>query len=106
MQGQSPPGIVLYRPQIRGPHRSSANRAVLRMIANGSPISKISEFTGLCPRDGYKKIGFICDRVADHTARLENAFKGVNWQAAGRRFATGPQALRLNRPNRQAQSIA
>ena len=90
--------------RIRRQHRSSTNRAVLWMITNGSPISKISDFTGLCPRDVYRKIDFIYDRVIDHTARRENGFASVDWQLRGRRFATDSQTLHLNWPNKKTRA--
>ncbi|WP_341213901.1 hypothetical protein [uncultured Limimaricola sp.] len=90
--------------RIRRQHRSNANRDVLWMITNGMPISKISDFTGLCPRDVYQKIDFIYDRVVDHTARREGSFEGVNWQKVGRRFATDSQTLHLNWPNKKTRA--
>ena len=69
--------------RIRRQHRSNSNREVLWMITNGVPISKISDFTGLCPRDVYRKIDFIYDRVVDLTARREGSFEsgsiGTGW---------------------------
>lgn len=90
--------------RIRRQQRSSVNRTVLWMITNGNPISKISDFTGLCLRDVYKKIDFIYDRVIDHTARRENSFKDVDWQTHGRRFATDSQTLHLNWPNKKTRA--
>ncbi|MBR9766777.1 MAG: hypothetical protein GYB53_25490 [Rhodobacteraceae bacterium] len=90
--------------RIRRQHRSNANRDVLWMITNGMPISKISDFTGLCPRDVYRKIDFIYDRVVDHTARREGAFQSVNWEKVGRRFATDSQTLHLNWPNKKTRA--
>ncbi|PTW95449.1 hypothetical protein C8N33_1301 [Pararhodobacter aggregans] len=74
------------------------------MITNGMPISKISDFTGLCPRDVYRKIDFIYDRVVDHTARREGSFQSVNWEKVGRRFATDSQRLHLNWPNKKTRA--
>uniref|UniRef100_A4WR02 Uncharacterized protein n=1 Tax=Cereibacter sphaeroides (strain ATCC 17025 / ATH 2.4.3) TaxID=349102 RepID=A4WR02_CERS5 len=74
------------------------------MITNGVPISKIADFTGLCPRDVYAKIDFIYDRVIDLTARREALFEKVNWQKVGRRFATDSQTLHLNWPNRKTRA--
>lgn len=90
--------------RIRRQHRSNANRDVLWMITNGLPISKISEFTGLCPRDVYRKIDFIYDRVIDHTAKREGSFQNVNWGKVGRRFATDSQTLHLNWPNKKTRA--
>lgn len=90
--------------RIRRQHRSNANREVLWMITNGMPISKISDFTGLCPRDVYHKIDFIYDRVIDLTARREATFDKVDWSAVGRRFATDSQTLHLNWPNKKTRS--
>ncbi|PHP27843.1 hypothetical protein CJ301_09240 [Limimaricola cinnabarinus] len=74
------------------------------MITNGLPISKIADFTGLCPRDVYRKIDFIYDRVVDITARREGMFEGVNWSSVGRRFATDSQTLHLNWPNKKTRA--
>ncbi len=74
------------------------------MITNGMPISKISDFTGLCPRDVYRKIDFIYDRVVDLTARREGSFETVDWNAKGRRFATDSQTLHLNWPNKKTRA--
>ncbi|TNF13011.1 MAG: hypothetical protein EP320_10560 [Rhodobacteraceae bacterium] len=90
--------------RIRKQHRSSANGEVLWMITNGMPISKISDFTGLCPRDVYRKIDFIYDRVVDHTARREGSFESVDWNKVGRRFATDSQTLHLNWPNKKTRA--
>jgi transposase-like protein len=90
--------------RIRKQHRSSANREVLWMITNGMPISKISDFTGLCPRDVYRKFDFIYDRVADHNARREGSFALVDWTKVERRFATDSQTLHLNWPNKKTRA--
>lgn len=90
--------------RIRRQHRSSTNGDVLWMITNGMPISKISDFTGLCPRDVYRKIDFIYDRVVDHTARREGSFESVAWSTVGRRFATDSQTLHLNWPNKKTRA--
>lgn len=90
--------------RIRRQHRSSTNGDVLWMITNGMPISKISDFSGLCPRDVYRKIDFIYDRVVDHTARREGSFESVAWSTVGRRFATDSQTLHLNWPNKKTRA--
>jgi len=90
--------------RIRKQHRSSANGDVLWMIANGNPLSKISDFTGLCPRDVYRKIDFIYSRVVDHNARREGSFASVDWNKVGRRFATDSQTLHLNWPNKKTRA--
>ncbi|WP_448327010.1 transposase [Sulfitobacter sp. M13] len=97
-------GTFTVGSRIRKQHRSSANREVLWMITNGMPISKISDFTGLCPRDVYRKIDFIYDRVVDHTARREGSFASVDWNKVGRRFATDSQTLHLNWPNKKTRA--
>ncbi len=90
--------------RIRRQKRSSANREVLWMITNGTPISKICDFTGLSPRDVYAKIDFIYERVVDFTARREGRFDKVDWNAVGRRFATDSQTLHLNWPNKKTRA--
>lgn len=90
--------------RIRRQKRSSANNAVLWMITNGTPISKICDFTGLSPRDVYAKIEFIHQRVVDITARREGLFEQVDWATVGRRFATDSQTLHLNWPNKKTRA--
>lgn len=90
--------------RIRRQKRSSANNAVLWMITNGTPISKICDFTGLSARDVYAKIDFIHDRVIDITARREGLFEQVDWTKVGRRFATDSQTLQLNWPNKKTRA--
>lgn len=68
------------------------------------PVSKICDFTQLSPRDVYAKIDFIHARVIDFTARREAMFRTVDWNAAGRRFATDSQTLRLNWPRRRTRA--
>lgn len=87
--------------RIRRQHRSSANRAVLRIITDDAPISKIGGFTQLRPRDVYRRIDFIYDRVVDITARHEGTFEKVDWTEVGWRFSSDPRALHLNWPNRK-----
>ena len=74
------------------------------MITAGIPIKKISDFNGLCPRDVYRKIDFIHNRVIDGTARREGAFRQVDWSMVGLRFATDAQDLHLNSPNKKTRA--
>ncbi|UWR41374.1 hypothetical protein K4F85_00260 [Phaeobacter inhibens] len=90
--------------RIRRQKPGSANNAVLWMIINGTPISKICDFTGLSARDVYTKIDFIHDRVIDITARREGLFEQVDWTKVGRRFATDSQTLQLNWPNKKTRA--
>ena len=90
--------------RIRRQKRSNANRDILWMITNGTPISKICDFTGLSPRDVYRKIDFIHERVSDITARREARFEKVDWNRVGRRFATDSQTLHLNWPNKKTRA--
>lgn len=84
--------------------RSHTNRDVLWMITNGVPITKICDFTELSPRDVYRKIDFIHDRVIDFTAKREADFKRVQWEKVGRRFASDSQTLHLNWPNKRTRA--
>jgi hypothetical protein len=59
---------------IKRQKRSHVNRDILWMLTNGTPISKICDFTELSPRDVYAKIDFIYDQIGDLTAR-----GGLNW---------------------------
>jgi hypothetical protein len=74
------------------------------MITNGVPISKIVGFTCLAPKDIYKKIDFMYDRVIDIAARREGCFENVSWVKVGRRFATDSQTLHLNWPNKRTRA--
>lgn len=89
---------------IRRQKRSHANREILWMITNGTLISKICDFTELSPRDVYAKIDFIHNQVMDFTAKREKMFEGVDWMAAGRRFASDSQTLHLNWPNKRTRA--
>ncbi len=84
--------------------RSHTNRKILWMLTNGMPISKICDFTELSPRDVYRKIDFIYDRVCDFTAKREGSFEHVDWTVVGRRFATDSQTLSLNWPNKKTRA--
>lgn len=84
--------------------RSHTNREILWMLTNGVPITKICDFTELSPRDVYRKIDFIHDRVIDFTAKREANFQRVSWETVGRRFATDSQTLHLNWPNKKTRA--
>lgn len=74
------------------------------MLTNGTPISKICDFTELSPRDIYGKINFIYEQIVDFTARREKMFEGVDWQSVGRRFSSDSQTLHLNWPNKKTRA--
>jgi hypothetical protein len=74
------------------------------MLTNGTPISKICDFTELCPRDVYAKIDFIYDQIVDFTARRERMFDKVDWEVVGRRFAADTQTLHFNWPNKRTRA--
>lgn len=74
------------------------------MITNGVPITKICDFTELSPRDVYRKIDFLHERVIDFTAKREEGFDRVSWEKVGRRFATDSQTLHLNWPNKRTRA--
>lgn len=89
---------------IRRQKRSHTNRDILWLLTNGTPISKICDFTEMSARDVYAKIDFIYDQVIDFTPRREKMFEGVDWKAVGRRFATDSQTLHLNWPNKRTRA--
>lgn len=89
---------------IKRQKRSHVNRDILWMLTNGTPISKICDFTELSPRDVYAKIDFIYDQIVDFTARRERMFDKVDWKVVGRRFATDSQTLHLNWPNKRTRA--
>jgi transposase-like protein len=70
---------------IKRQKRSHVNRDIIWMLTNGTPISKICDFTELSPRDVYAKIDFIYDQIVDFTARRERMFDKVDWEVVGRR---------------------
>lgn len=83
---------------------SHLNGQVLRLLVNGMPISKITEITGLSPRDVYRKIDFIHGRVQAFTAAREGLLAGVDWEKVGRRFISDSQTLHLNWPNKRTRA--
>lgn len=89
---------------IRRQKRSHTNRDILWLLTNGTPISKICDFTQMSARDVYAKIDFIYDQVIDFTAKRERMFEGVDWEVVGRRFATDSQTLHLNWPNKRTRA--
>lgn len=89
---------------VRRQKASHHNHTVLWMLTNGLPISKIGEYTGLAPKDIYRKIDFIYERVLDITSHREGCFEDVDWARVGRRFATDSQTLHLNWPNKKTRA--
>tara|TARA_R110000787_G_scaffold64644_1_gene145845 strand:- start:103 stop:1836 length:1734 start_codon:yes stop_codon:yes gene_type:complete len=88
----------------RNHRRQSKNGQVLKLLVHGNSLSKISEIADLAPRDVYRKLDFIYDRVRDFTARREADLRGTDWERYGRRFATDSQTLTLNWPNRKKRA--
>jgi transposase-like protein len=89
----------------RNHRRQSKNGQVLKLLVHGTSLSKISEIADMAPRDVYRKIDFIYDQVKAFAARREGDFRHVDWEKAGRRFATDSQSLTLNWPNRKTRSF-
>ncbi|WP_156945892.1 hypothetical protein [Roseicyclus elongatus] len=89
---------------IRRQKRSHTNRDILWLLTNGTPISKICDFTEMSARDVYAKIDFIYDQVIDFNATRERMFEVVRWETVGRRFATDSQTLHLNWPNKRTRA--
>lgn len=84
--------------------RKSKNGEVLKLLVHGNSLSKISEIADLAPRDVYRKLDFIHERVREFTSRREGDLRGVDWERYGRRFATDGQTLTLNWPNRKKRA--
>lgn len=84
--------------------QSAKNSQVLRLLVNGMPISKISEITGLNPRDVYRKIDFIYERVRAFVCEREGLLAEADWERAGRRFTTDSQTLTINWPNKRTRA--
>lgn len=89
---------------IRRQKASHLNSQVLRLLVNGTPISKISEIAGLSPRDVYNKIDFIYIQVQKLTAAREPRTVDLDWSAVGRRFSSDSQTLKLNWPNKKTRA--
>ncbi|GHE04175.1 hypothetical protein GCM10008024_30280 [Allgaiera indica] len=88
----------------RNHRRQSKNGQVLKLLVHGTALSKISEIVDLSPRDVYRKLDFIYDRVRDFSARREGDLRDADWERYGRRFATDSQTLTLNWPNRKKRA--
>lgn len=84
--------------------RSDKNGLVLRLLINGSPLSKISEITGLSYTDIYRKIDFIHERVRAFTVAREGDLSRVDWTTRGSRVATDSQSLTLNWPTKRERT--
>ena len=67
-------------------------------------LTKIAEIADLAPRDVYRKLDFVHERVRDFTARREGDLRDTYWDRYGRRFATNSQTLTLNWPNRKRRA--
>lgn len=88
----------------RNHRRQSKNGQVLELLVHGNSLSKISEIADLAPRDVYRKLDFIYERVREFTARREGDLRDVDWERYGHRFATDSQTLTLNWPNRKKRA--
>lgn len=88
----------------RNHRRQSKNGQVLKLLVHGNSLSKISEIADLAPRDVYRKLDFIYERVREFTARREGDLRSADWERYGRRFATDSQTLTLNWPNRKKRA--
>ncbi|WP_055662694.1 hypothetical protein [Jannaschia seosinensis] len=80
----------------RSHRRQSKNAQILKLLVHGISLSKITEIADVAPRDVYRKLDFIYDRVREFTDRREGDLRGVDWEEYGRRFATDSQTLTLN----------
>lgn len=89
----------------RNHRRQSKNGQVLKLLVHGTSFSKISEIADMAHRDVYRKINFIYDQIRGFTAKREGDLRHVDWEKAGRRFATDSQTLTLNWPNRKTRSF-
>ena len=88
----------------RNHRRQSKNGQILKLLVHGTSLSKITEIADVAPRDVYRKIDFIYDRVREFTDRREGDLRDVDWVRYGRRFATDSQTLTLNWPNRKKRA--
>ena len=88
----------------RNHRRQSKNGQILKLLVHGTSLSKISEIVELAPRDVYRKLDFIYERVREFTARREGDLRDTDWDRHGRRFATDSQTLTLNWPNRKKRA--
>lgn len=60
----------------RNHRRQSKSGQVLKLLVHGTSLSKISEIADLSPRDVYRKLDFIYERVREFT-RIARAIFGV-----------------------------
>lgn len=88
----------------RNHRRQSKNGQILKLLVHGTSLSKISEIVDLAPRDVYRKLDFIYERVRDFTVRREADLRDADRDRYGRRFATDSQTLTLNWPNRKKRA--
>jgi transposase-like protein len=88
----------------RNHRRQSKSGQVLKLLVHGTSLSKISEIADLSPRDVYRKLDFIYERVREFTAHREGDLRSADWERYGRRFATDSQTLTLNWPNRKKRA--
>lgn len=88
----------------RNHRRQSKNGQVLKLLVHGTSLTKIAEIEDMAPRDVYRKIDFIYDRVREFTAEREGDLRNTDWERYGRRFATDSQTLTLNWPNRKKRA--
>lgn len=88
----------------RNHRRQSKNGQILKLLVHGTSLSKITEIADVAPRDVYRKLDFIYDKVREFTYRREGALRDVDWERYGRRFATDSQTLTLNWPNRKKRA--
>ncbi len=89
----------------RNHRRQSKNGQVLKLLVHGTSFSKISEIADMAHRDVDRKIDFIYGQIKNFTANREGDLRHVDWEKAGRRFATDSQTLTLNWPNRKTRSF-
>ncbi len=88
----------------RNHRRQSKNGQILKLLVHGTSLSKIAEIADLAPRDVYRKLDFVHERVREFTTRRENDLRDTDWDRYGRRFATDRQTLTLNWPNRKKRA--
>lgn len=84
----------------RNHRRQLKNGQVLKLLVYGTSPTKISEIEDMAPRDVYRKLDFIYERVREFIAEREGDLRHTDWEHYGRRFATDSQTLTLNWPNR------
>ncbi len=62
----------------RNHRRQSKNGQILKLLVHGTSLSKITEIANVAPRDVYRKLDFIYDRIREFTDQREGDLRDVD----------------------------